>query len=114
MPEVRCHVPVLRLLRAEPGHPALMVRRRAARSIIMSVLSLGVATDCTAFLGWGPRVLQMVGGRDALYGDDVAFDALPSCSIMTVLLGARRVIRLLIVGQADEAVNHFHSWRCGR
>lgn len=55
----------------------------------------------------------MVGGRDALHGDDVALDALPSCPIMIVFLGARRVIWLLIVGQADEAVNYFHGWRCG-
>ena len=90
-----------------------MIRRRAARSVIMRVLNLGLATDCAAFLGWSPRVLQMVGGRYALHGDDIALDALPSCPIMIVFLGARRVIRLLIVGQADEAVNYFHSWRCG-
>ena len=114
MPEIRSHVPVLRLLGTEPGHPTLMVRRRAARSIIMRILNLGLATDCAAFLGWSPRVLQVVGGRDALDGDDVALDALPSSPIMIVLLGSNRVIRLLIVGKADEAINYFHGWRCGR
>ena len=68
VPEVRSHVPVLRLLGAEPGHAALVIRCRAARSVVMRALNLCLATDCTVFLGWGPRVLQVVGGRDTFHG----------------------------------------------
>ena len=113
MPEIGRHVPVLGVLRAEPGNSTLMIRGRTTCSIIIHVFHNGLTADRTAFLGWSPRVLQMIGCCYTLDSNDIVFDALPAMLIFHLLGTCCCVAWLLIVGQANESVNCFNSWRCG-